>query len=106
MTNMDGDNVAPPRHVHVHAPDEEYGFEEGADEVTKVGRRRQVIGILVRVVLCRAKDDERVDCNWGRAGVAIGDHDPLAGYRLDAVDIPRVGVQCVLFLVPVISCAD
>ncbi|KAM5540069.1 hypothetical protein V8D89_006209 [Ganoderma adspersum] len=46
MTNMDGDNVAP-RHVHVHAPDEEYGLEEGVDEVTKVGRRRQVIGILV-----------------------------------------------------------
>ena len=56
MTNMDGDNVAP-RHVHVHAPDEEYGLEEGADEVTKVGRRRQVIGILVRVVLCRVAQE-------------------------------------------------
>ena len=52
MTNMDGDNVTS-RHVHVHAPDEEYGFEDGADEVTKVGRRRQVIGILVRIVFCR-----------------------------------------------------
>ena len=49
MTDMDGDSA---RSRHVHVMDEEHGLEDGGDEVTKVGRRRQVIGILVSIVLC------------------------------------------------------
>lgn len=44
MTDMDGDGA---RSRHVHVADEECGLGEGGDQVTKVGRRRQVIGILV-----------------------------------------------------------
>ena len=91
MTDMDGNDARPPRHAHAHVADQEYGLEEGGDEITKVGRRRQVIGILVRVVFyLRIEEDVGVlSVTWGWAGVAIRDHDSLASHRLDAVDIAR-----------------
>ena len=57
MTDMDGDGA---RSRHVHVADEEYGLEEGGDQATKVGRRRQVIGILVSTLVVLAQETMRV----------------------------------------------